>query len=623
MRFCNFPHDFRIQLFLLAITYRQAHRGKCKESCPGNRIDEVLLSVEQVPRSAACFLENTSCTAAEMNELLNSVVQRNEEIYGAAIAFEPWAFGKNVRRYAPYFYRNGQGEIVFSDLGTVDYGYFFQDWYQIPKELEQPVWSEPYYDEGGGNIVMSTFSVPFFRREGDRRHLAGVVTADISLSWLRTIVSSIKIGETGYGFVITKNGTFVVHPDNTLVMNQTLFSLAEARSDGTLRETGRDMIHGKSGFVSFKSTITGKMCWMVYAPLKSSGWSIGVLFPQDELMADITRMNRTVVLIGVVGFVFLFMVIILIAGTITKPLRLLSGPARSIATGDLDIAVPAVGTGDEVGELARSFDYMKNSLKQYISDLTETTAVKERIESELKIAHDIQMGILPKVFPPFPDMPEFDLYALLEPAREVGGDLYDFFFLDNDHLCFHVGDVSGKGVPASLFMAITKTLIKTKAEKDMTPEEILEGVNRDLSMDNPSLLFVTLFLGILNIRTGELRYCNGGHNPPWIVRADGNASTLEMTGGMALGVMEDFVYQSKTITLAEGDTIVVYTDGVTEAMNERFDLFSDQRLEEVIRSLRDASVEGVIKGILEKVKEFCHDVEQTDDITMLVIRFNG
>jgi len=588
-----------------------------------NRIDEVLLSIEQIPRNAACYLEITPHSASELEVLLGSLVSNNSEICGAAIAFEPYAFDVNTQRHAPYFYKDKSGGLLFADLGTDQYGYFFQDWYQIPKELEEPVWSEPYYDEGGGNIVMSTYSVPFFKREGNRRHLAGIITADISLSWLRSIVSSIRIGETGYGFVITRNGTFVAHPDSTLIMNETLFSLAEAHSDANLRKTGRDMIHGKSGFVPFRSTMTEKMCWMVYAPLKSSGWSIGVLFPQDELMADITRMNRTVILIGVVGFFFLFTVVILIAGTITKPLRLLAATARSIATGDLDIDVPTVATGDEVGELAHSFDHMKNSLKQYINDLTETTAAKERIESELKIAHDIQMGILPKVFPPFPDMPEFDLHALIEPAREVGGDLYDFFFLDDEHLCFHVGDVSGKGVPASLFMAITRTLIKTKAEKGITPEEILERVNRDLSIDNPSLLFVTLFLGILNIRTGELRYCNGGHNPPYLVRADGNAATLAMSGGMALGVMEDFVYQSKTVTLSEGDTIVVYTDGVTEAMNEKMDLFSDSRLEEAIMSLRSVPVQGLIEGILEKVKEFCHDVEQTDDITMLVIRFNG
>jgi len=210
-------------------------------------------------------------------------------------------------------------------------------------------------------------------------------------------------------------------------MNETIFSQAEARGDEELREIGREMIHGKSGFVPFRSILTGKLCWMVYAPLSSSRWSLAVLFPQDELMADVVRLNKIMITLGLLGFVFLLVVIVFIARSITRPLSVLAGAAEDIATGNLDVAIPEIKTGDEVGKLAQSFDYMTKSLKQYIAELTETTAAKERIESELQIAHDIQMGILQKIFPAFPDMPEFDLYATLEPAKEVGGDLFDFF----------------------------------------------------------------------------------------------------------------------------------------------------------------------------------------------------
>jgi sigma-B regulation protein RsbU (phosphoserine phosphatase) len=362
---------------------------------------------------------------------------------------------------------------------------------------------------------------------------------------------------------------------------------------------------------------------MVYAPLPSSKWSLAVLFPQGELMADVMRLNKIVVILGVLGFVFLLLVIVFIARSITRPLTVLAGATESIATGNLDVAIPEIGTGDEVGKLAQSFDYMKRSLKQYIADLTETTAAKERIESELQIAHDIQMGILPKIFPPFPEMPEFDLHAALEPAREVGGDLFDFFFLDDDHLCFNVGDVSGKGVPASLFMAITKTLIKTKAAGDVPPEIILDRVNNDLSADNPSLLFVTLFLGILDIRNGTVEYCNGGHNPPYIIRANGEIEALQLTGGIALGVVEDFSFQSKRIALNEGDTLFIYSDGVTEAMNSEHELFSEARLEAELNRLRDLPVDGIITGVMEAIRRFSGDEPQTDDITVMVIRYNG
>lgn len=585
-----------------------------------NRIDTVLHSVEKVPENLACFLENSSHSAEQIMNLLRSVIENNPEIYGATIAFEPYAFQKDALYFAPYFYRS-EGEINFAYLGGESYRYFYWDWYQIPKELNRPVWSEPYYDEGGGNIIMSTYSVPFYRMVSGKRQFMGIVTADISLAWLQEIVASIKIAQTGYGFLISKNGIFVTHPDERLTMNETIFTVAEARGDTRLREIGREMIRGKSGFVPVSSIVTGKKCWMVYDPLSSSGWPLGVLFPQDELMADIARLNRTVLFLGLAGFLFLLVVIVLIAGSITRPLRALAGATADIATGNLDIELPPVKSRDEVGRLADSFNYMKSSLKQYIKDLTETTAAKERIESELKIAHDIQMGILPKVFPPFPDRHEFDVYAIVEPAKEVGGDLYDFFFMDDDHLCFTVGDVSGKGVPAALFMAITKTLIKTKATKGLTADKVLSRVNEDLSMDNPSLMFVTLFLGILNVRTGELEYCNGGHNPPFIIHANGDIEPLATTNGMALGVMEDFSYESGKRILEKGESILVYTDGVTEAMNKREELFSEERLEKEIAAAKDKSIENLLSDIMQKVKAFSEGAPQTDDITVMALKF--
>jgi len=584
-----------------------------------NRIETVLRSTEKVPQNLSYFLESFSSNSGDLFDLIRSVIENNPEIYGATIAFEPYAFHKNAATFPPYFYKK-EKEIEFT---YVPYDYFYWDWYQIPKELNRPVWTEPYFDEGAGDIIMATYSVPFYRTVMGERKFMGVVTADISLSWLQEMVSSIKIKQTGYGFLLSKNGMFVTHPDSDLIMNETIFSVAEAGENIQMRELGRRMIRGESGFVPFTSLLTGKKCWMRYVPLYSSGWSLAVLFPQDELMADIFRLNRTVFILGLVGFLFILAVIVLIAGSITRPLRALSKATKDIATGNLDIELPTIKSRDEVGNLADSFNHMKTSLKKYIEELTVTTVAKEKIESELKIAHDIQMDILPKIFPPFPDRHEFDIYATIEPAKEVGGDLYDFFFMDDDHLCFTVGDVSDKGVPAALFMMVSKTLIKTKATQGLTPETVLTRVNEDLSLDNPSAMFVTLFLGILNIRTGELTYCNGGHNPPYIIHTNGDMDPMETTNGMALGIMEDFIYQSKTIFLQKGDTIFLYTDGVTEAMNEKKELFSEERLEKKLTPLKEEPVEKMVAGIMEEVKAFSHLVPQTDDITMMVLRFHG
>jgi phosphoserine phosphatase RsbU/P len=584
-----------------------------------NRIDRVLNAIEKVPENLAAFAEHGSHASTDYIDLIRMVVENNPEIFGATIAFEPYVLGTDTPRFAPYFYKK-EGEIKYAHLA---YDYFFRDWYQIPKELNRPAWTEPYFDEEGGQIIMATYSVPFYKVAAGEKKFMGVVTADISLEWLQKIVDSIKIEETGYGFLLSKNGTFVTHPDLKLVMNETIFSVAEARKDPELRTLGRKLIRGEKGFAPFQSLVTGKACWMVYAPLATSSWSLGVLFPQTELMADITRLNGTVLFLAVTGFFIIFAVIIWIAGTITRPLRALSRATEHVAVGNLDAQVPPIKTGDEVGKLARSFDAMQTSLKQYIQELTETTAARERIESELKIAHDIQMGIIPKTFPPFPDLKEFELFASIVPAKEVGGDLYDFFFMDEDHLCFVVGDVSGKGIPAALFMAVTRTLIKTKASQLLNAGAVLTRVNEDLSLENPSLMFVTVFLGILNIRTGEIEYANAGHNPPYIMGRNGSLKPVEQTGGIILGVEEEAVYQSKKLVLEKGEAIFVFTDGVTEAMNETDELFSEKRLEERLKEIGEKPVTQILSAVMASVEEFAQDAPQADDITMLALRFCG
>jgi serine phosphatase RsbU (regulator of sigma subunit)/uncharacterized membrane protein len=338
--------------------------------------------------------------------------------------------------------------------------------------------------------------------------------------------------------------------------------------------------------------------------------------------------------LGLLRWAGLASVIVLLVGTIasvfmvrrlTSPVSLLCTGAKIIGSGEYQTTVitPVAGRVDELGELARTFQDMVESLKIHMKELERTTAAKERIESELKIARDIQMGILQKIFPPFPDRHEFDIWATLDPAREVGGDLYDFFLMDEDHLCFAVGDVSGKGVPAALFMAIVMTLIKTQASEASTAERILNRVNQGLCSNNPSSMFVTLFLGILNIRTGELEYSNGGHNPPCIIPVRGKIRRLETTHGMALGVMEDFPYQAKKLILQKGDSLFVYTDGVTEAMNAAEELFSTERLERELTVLKEKPIQEVVAGIKEKIDIFSRGLEQTDDITMMMLMFYG
>ena len=583
-----------------------------------NRIDKVLAAVEKVPQNVAHALEASDLDRENLLKTVRLMVEKNPEICGGTIAFEPNAFDPAETYFAPYCYLDGD-TFAFTFLGGKGYHYFYMDWYAIPRELDRPVWSEPYYDEGGGNFLMATYSVPFHSGPENSRAFRGVVTADISLAWLQRLVSSISIFQSGYAFLISQNGTVITHPVPLNVMNETIFNMAEAGHDAELRSIGKEMIAGNSGFVPSASTVNGRDGFLYYLSLPTNGWSLGIFIPRDELMADLSRLNRTVFSLALAGVTLLALVVILIARNIIRPLETLTRATGDIASGNLDIQLPEVRRHDEVGTLAASFLGMRDALKEHIRELQETTAAREKIESELKIARDIQMDLLPKIFPPFPQHPEFDIYAEIEPAREVGGDLYDFYMLAPDRFLFLIGDVSDKGVPASLFMAVTKTLLKAAARDDVTPDELLTRVNAELSEDNDSCMFVTVFCGILNTGTGELLYANGGHEHPVLLRRDGPSRQLESTGGMPLGAEEDASYTLNRVYIEPGDVLFLYTDGAIDALNAQGERFTEDRLFREIEKLRTLSIQQAVQSLSQTIRGFSSGVPQADDITLMMV----
>lgn len=582
-------------------------------------IESKLNPVEKVPTTLAAMLEAHDVSEDELSTVLRAAVEASPEVYGASVAFEPYAFDGQKLYFMPYaFHRDGS--VVLTYLGSNSYNYFALDWYQIPREMQKASWSEPYYDEGGGDIIMATYSVPFFREAGGGKILRGVVTADVALSWLKDAISSVRLYDNGYAFLVSRTGRFITHKKTQLIMRESIFSLAEDRNDGELRKIGRRMIAGEEGLVPVKDFITGEDSWMYFTPLTSSGASLGVIVPEDELFARVRSITTRLFSIGAIGFLSLFCAIVFVSGRITRPIKLLSRKALELAKGNLDVDLPAPGSEDEIGMLNQSFMQMRRALKEYIADLAATTRAKERIESELKIARAIQMSFLPKRFPPFPDQASFDIFASLEPAREVGGDLYDFFLVGNEHLFFTIGDVSGKGVPAALFMAVSKTLIKGTCEPGVSPSEVLNRVNFELCQENDANMFVTVFAGLLNFRTGELQYANGGHNPPLLLRSGGRIEWLDVGKSVVLGAFEKSVYQTKTTVLEPGEGILLYTDGITEAQNANADFYTDERLHSTISRHFALSPAALVRSLIDDVKLFGGDAPQADDMAVLAIR---
>lgn len=327
-------------------------------------------------------------------------------------------------------------------------------------------------------------------------------------------------------------------------------------------------------------------------------------------------------LLGVLSGLFL-------ADRLSLPLKKLGDYAKALPHQDFssppdpDSMIPRryLKYNNEVGYLAKSLDFMEAGLREHIRELVKTTAAKERIESELLIAREIQMSILPKIFPPFPHRRDVDIYALIEPAKEVGGDFYDFFFLDDRHFCFVIGDVADKGVPAALYMAVTKTLIKAVAGQGHPPGEILTRVNRELVSEDTGSMFVTVFLGILDTVSGLVLYANGGHNPPLVMRNQGPVDFLASPGDPLVGALEGLSYKTAELLLAPGEALFLYTDGVTEAGNRNEEFFSEERLQKSLQDLPGASSRETIEAIKTQVSDFAVAATQTDDITMLMLRY--
>ncbi|MBI2417668.1 MAG: SpoIIE family protein phosphatase [Ignavibacteriales bacterium] len=584
-------------------------------------IDIVLADVEKVPQSLSLLLSENEYNEEQLFTLIRLFLKNNPQVFGIAIAYEPYTFNRSRYYYSPYVYHDNAG-IQSSFLGSDDYNYTQMDWFQIPRELNKAYWTEPYYDEGGGNILMSTFSMPFYKMENGKKVFRGIVTSDVSLERLTQIISNVRVYETGYSFVVSRFGTIVAHPVKEKVVNESIFSLAEEGKSPELREMGRMMTSGKTGAAKFSyhDLLTGKLSWIFYAPINRNGWSVAVIYPLDELMADVNRLSAFILFLAICGVVLLVGVIIFVSSSITKPLRSLAGAVKNMAGGDFAIELQRIDDKDEVGELNRSFISMQSAIQEYIKNLTKATAEKEKIESELRIAHEIQMSIIPKYFPAFPDRSEIDLFASLIPVKAVGGDLYDFFFIDEDHLCLAIGDVSGKGVPAALFMAVTRTLLRARFVKGQHPQQIVSIINDDLCRDNSQKMFVTFFLGILNVKTGEFDYCNAGHNQPYLY-SDGELTQLEMFHGFPLGIKSNTTYRSAKTTLKKDDLLVCYTDGVTEAEDANGGFFEDAQLEKLLLENNQLNPSELIPMIITAVNNFSVGIEQSDDITLLALRY--
>ncbi len=544
------------------------------------------------------------------------------ETFDSAIGGGIW-FTKGHLCQGAYVFHNGIAYVQDRVFPTLDF--HSTTWYKeiyttlsaLPPFSKQEVWTAPYRDIGGTEALMLTVGAGIYDTNGD---LVGISTIDWLLEDVVTALKNENLRPTKNSFVVLAdiNDDYII--SCTLNDNYTGKKLSYASFLNDFEHNNSTIM--QSSTQKLKVNDKDKK-FIVNDVTLSNGIAIMSCIPRGEFYSNL-NISITVIVISfaiILSLAFLFVRNIL-KNSITTPIQILTRGAKELGSGNFEHNID-LKSEDELSVLAKSFNKMTGDLKTYMEKLTEETGKRMAIGAELNVATDIQNSMLPALFPAFPERYEIDLYAKMQPAKEVGGDFYDFFLIDSDHLALTIADVSGKGIPAALFMVITKTLLKTQGLAGLSPKKILETVNNQLCENNNACMFVTNFFAILEISSGNLVYSNAGHNPIAIKRKNEGYKYLESDVGFILAGMEDLEYTEATIQLKTGDSIVFYTDGVTEALNKELELYGEDRLIKTLDTVKTESARKIVNTIFEDIEVFANGADQADDITMLVLNYNG
>ncbi len=584
------------------------------------RVRAVLAAVEESAQLLAAALETVEPTPPAIEELLRRFVASGENVYGATAAFAAGAAPHGPRLFAPYVFGEGDDprRLRYVDLAASGVRYTERGWYREAVASGKPSWSEPFVDEASGRVAV-TYAVPFFGGRDQTRRLQGVAAADVPLAFLSRIVGEVQLGQTGRALVLSRAGRILALSQRSrLELDAPLLEELPPARRAALAPLVRHMLSGGTGFARLE--VNGRPGRVLYQPIEVAGWSLGVFYPEEELMAGADRLRRLQTTFGLLGLAVLAAVVVALSHRLTAPLRELAAVARGLAA-NLEQELPPVRSQDELGALVLAFREMRDALRRYVRDLEAATAERQRLESELLIARRIQMEMLPPGRAGSP-AEGYELAARLDPAREVCGDLFDHF-AEGGRVFFLVADVSGKGVPAALFMARAKTLFEVSAARQSEPSAILAAVNRGLCRENEALVYVTAACGVLELASGELCFACAGHQPPVRLCAGAAPVPLHTEGGTVLGLLESAAFPQSRVRLAPGEAVFAFTDGVDEAFDPQGELFGTARLLDCLARLAAEPVERINDSVRQAVSVHAGPARQSDDITILTLRYLG
>ena len=539
------------------------HRAKTDMMMKHLEIQQMVSGVESAVENVRWLLGWAVDNPETIFPILNEFMKSNPDIRGCAFAFEPYHFEEMGRWYEPYVMRDTNGVLIQKQIADSLHDYHQMTWYKEGLLADSGRWTESYIDNEGARGMICTYSIPVFNDAGEP---VAVFGADLSLDWL-TDKCAIHEGSKEVSFLVSREGRLLACPDKDLIMKYSLEDLKTQNDNAQIETINREMLAGHNGSAKVKDN-NGDTKIIYYSPVGGrTGWSMAIVFSEKEMYAGLRSVGLRLQILMLLGLALMIYIM----------WRTVRGFRR----------------------------------------LQAVSAEKERIGSELRIASNIQNGMLPKTFPPYPDLDELALYGTLMSAKEVGGDLYDFSVRDYKAY-FCVGDVSGKGVPASLVMAVTRSLFRSVSARIEDPSQIMAQMNNAMSEMNESSMFVTLFIGVLDLHTGQLTYSNAGHCAPVLLGE--KPTPVEMDANIPLGIMADWQYTSQSVTLKPGQTLFIYTDGLTEAENNLHEQFGEERMMKALAKSETAP-RPLIGNVIKEVHNFVGQAEQSDDLTILAVQF--
>ena len=526
------------------------------------KIEGVIRNVEEAMHTMKAPIErNSHRPDSLLYEIMGNMVKSNDLIVSCAVAFEPGYRQKDEKWCEYAVLENDDGSLDVKQIGGASHDYFNMEWYREALN-NNGHWSEPYYNGMGDGMRVVTYSTPIHDKDSDKT--VGVLCADIKLEWLKEFADSSSLYPGSYNIILSREGQFLVYPNDSIVKNKRA-NLPNDRHP-SVDELYRHMMAAESGHMEAEAH-NGKKRLAYYAPIPmTNGWSMAIVVDKKMILAKVYGVTILLLALSLLALALLAFIV-----------------NRS----------------------------MKDNRR-----LQEVHEKKARLDSELRIAGDIQQAMLPGAFP---SNLNIELAAFLKPAREVGGDLYDWYLRD-DKLYFIVGDVSGKGVPASLVMAVTRSLFRSVAEHDSNPAHIVTSINTGLTQINDNDMFVTLFIGVLDLPTGRLRYCNAGHDTPLLVTE--KVEWLLVEPNLPVGLMADFEYKRQEMQLGTDTMLFFYTDGLTEAVTDEHDLFGAERMMKVVGQKVSGAPSELMAAMEAAVADFVGDADQGDDLTMLAIKYH-